>query len=248
MPAAIEIEGLKKHFQGAIHPALNGLSLQVAEKKTVGLLGPNGAGKTTTINIICGLLSPDEGKAKVFGVDATAHPSAVRSQIGVVPQQVALYPNLTARENFMYIGRLYGIADKYIRETAGDLLQRLGLEKHADKRINRFSGGMKRRANIIASLLHYPQILILDEPTAGVDVQSRAMIHEFISDYKSKGRTVLYTSHLLDEAELICDEVVIMDEGRFVVAGTPRQLIENVPGTGRLEDVFLHYTGHAVRD
>lgn len=248
MLSAIEIKDLKKHYPGAWSPAVDGLSLEVAVNKIVGLLGPNGAGKTTTINIICGLVSPDSGDVRVFDVDCIAHIQAIRSQIGVVPQQIALFPNLTAWENFYYIGRLYNIEDAYIKSRGQQLLERLGLDKHADKRVNRYSGGMKRRANIIASLLHYPEILILDEPTAGVDVQSRAMILDFLKEYKEQGKTILYTSHLLEEAEQVCDEVVIIDEGKFIVQGTPAELIESTEGARRLEDVFLHYTGHTVRD
>lgn len=248
MFSAIEITNLRKHYTGAWTPALDGLSLIVPEKKIVGLLGPNGAGKSTTINIICGLVRPDSGHVHVFGVDTIEHTLAVRGQIGVVPQHIALFPNLTAWENFYYIGRLYDISDKFIKERGTSLLERLGLDKHADKRINRYSGGMKRRANIIASLLHYPEILILDEPTAGVDVQSRTMILDFLKEYQALGKTILYTSHLLDEAEKICDEVVIIDEGKFIVNGTPAELVETTEDCKRLEDVFLHYTGRTVRD
>ncbi|HEY9176308.1 MAG TPA: ABC transporter ATP-binding protein [Flavipsychrobacter sp.] len=248
MSLAIEINELHKHYPGSWSPALDGLSLNVKENRITGLLGPNGAGKTTTINILCGLVHPDSGSARVFGVDCVEHTNAVRSQVGVVPQQIALFPNLTAWENFFYIGRLYGISRDYIKSRSAQLLQRLDLEKHAEKRIQSFSGGMKRRANIIASLLHYPQILILDEPTAGVDVQSRAMILDFIQEYKQEGKTVLYTSHLLDEAEKICDDVVIIDEGKFIIEGTPQALIHDTNDCTDLEDVFLHYTGHSVRD
>jgi len=248
MALAIEITELRKQYKGAFTPALDGLNLGVEENTITGLLGPNGAGKTTTINIICGLVHPDSGTATAFGVDCIENAQLVRSQIGVVPQQIALFPNLTAWENFMYIGRLYGLEDRFTKERAKDLLQKLDLDKHADKRVNRYSGGMKRRANIIASLLHYPEILILDEPTAGVDVQSRAMILNFLKEYKQLGKTILYTSHLLDEAEKICDEVVIIDEGRFIVNGTPQELISNTPDCKHLEEVFLHHTGHSVRD
>lgn len=248
MSKAIEIKALRKNYPGAFSPALDGLSLEVAQNKIVGLLGPNGAGKSTTINIICGLVTPDSGTASVFGVDCATHVQAVRSQVGVVPQQIALFPNLTAMENFRYIGRLYGLEDRFIKERSEDLLQRLGLEKHGNKRISRYSGGMKRRANIIASLLHYPEILILDEPTAGVDVQSRAMILDFIKEYRERDKTVLYTSHLLEEAEKVCDDVVIIDNGQFIVNGSPQQLINTTNDCNNLEDVFLHYTGHSVRD
>lgn len=248
MSIAIEVEKLVKNYPGALTPALDGMSLHVELNKITGLLGPNGAGKTTTINIICGLITPDSGTANVFGVDCIREAQAVRSQIGVVPQQIALFPNLTARENFNYIGRLYNIDKKHIKDRSDDLLNRLGLDKHADKRINRYSGGMKRRANIIASLLHYPEILILDEPTAGVDVQSRAMILDFIRAYQQTGKTVVYTSHLLDEAERICDEVIIIDNGERILAGEPQKMVNESESCNSLEELFLHYTGHKVRD
>lgn len=248
MSVAIQIDSLKKQYQGALEPALNGLTLQVNENTITGLLGPNGAGKTTCINILCGLVKPDSGNAEIYGVSCINEPIAVRSQIGVVPQQIALFPNMTAWENFMYIGSLYGLEKHYIRERAGNLLNRLGLEKQADKRVNRYSGGMKRRANIIASLLHEPIILILDEPTAGVDVQSRALILDFLNEYKATGKTILYTSHLLEEAERICDDVVIIDNGELIITGTPKKLILETEDCNHLEDVFLHYTGHSVRD
>jgi ABC-2 type transport system ATP-binding protein len=158
-----------------------------------------------------------------------------------------LFQHLDAWENFLYIGRLYGLKDVTIKERAEALLKRLGLLEHADKRIGRYSGGMKRRANIIASLLHQPELIILDEPTAGVDVQSRAMIIDFLEEYKALGKTIIYTSHLLEEAQKICDEVVIIDEGRFITGGTPADLIAGTPGCKNLEDVFLHYTGRSVR-
>lgn len=248
MSFVIEIENLRKQYTGAWTPSLDGLSLTVKHGQVMGLLGPNGAGKTTTINILCGLVRPDGGQAKVFGKDCIKDILEIRRMIGVAPQQIALFSNLTAWENFRYIGRLYGLDERSISERAGKLLERLGLDKHADKRINRYSGGMKRRANIIASLLHQPQLLILDEPTAGVDVQSRALILEFLQEYNQQGHTILYTSHMLEEAEKICDEVVIIDEGKYVTSGAPKTLIAQTPDCKRLEDVFLHFTGHSVRD
>ena len=248
MPFSIEITNLHKHYKGAFTPALDGLSFFVRRNQIVGLLGPNGAGKTTSINILCGLVKPDEGIARIFGKDCVKERLELRKMVGVVPQQIALFQHLTGWENFMYVGRLYGLNDEVIRQRAGLLLERLGLDKHGDKRVGRYSGGMKRRANIIASLLHEPDLLILDEPTAGVDVQSRAMILSFLKDYRIQGKTILYTSHLLEEAEQLCDEVVIVDEGKFVVSGTPDELITQTDDCRRLEDVFLHYTGHSVRD
>ncbi|HTN46883.1 MAG TPA: ABC transporter ATP-binding protein [Flavipsychrobacter sp.] len=248
MSFAIELEQLRKQYKGSWSPALDGLSLQVKKYSITGLLGPNGAGKTTCINIICGLVHADEGTARVLGNDCSKEKDEIRKRIGVVPQQIALFGNLTAWENYQYIGSLYNLSKKTITERATYLLERLGLIKHADKRVIRYSGGMRRRANIIASLLHDPELLVLDEPTAGVDVQSRALIHEFLIEYHSRGKTILYTSHHLDEAEELCEEVVIMDEGKFILSGSPNELITRTADARKLEDVFLHYTGHSVRD
>ncbi len=245
---AIEVADLRKNYKGAWAPALDGFSFSVTQGQISGLLGPNGAGKTTTINILCGLIAPDSGTAKVFGKNCNTESIHVRNKIGVAPQQVALFGNLTATENFRYIGRLYGLNDSVINKRATNLLDLLGLRAHADKRINAYSGGMKRRANIIASLLHEPELLILDEPTAGVDVQSRALILSFLQQYRQQGKTILYTSHLMDEAQQICDEVTIIDEGNFIINGTPGDLIRQTADCKKLEDVFLHYTGHTVRD
>jgi ABC-2 type transport system ATP-binding protein len=248
MPFAIEIQEVHKTYKGALVPALDGLSVSVRKNMIMGLLGPNGAGKTTSINVLCGLVAPDKGQAAIHGMDCTNNTLEIQKIIGVVPQHIALFSNLTGWENFYYIGRLYGLADKRIKEYAGHLLERLGLDKHAGKRIGRYSGGMKRRANIIASLLHEPAVVILDEPTAGVDVQSRAMILDFLKEYRKQDKTILYTSHLLEEAEQLCDEVVIIDEGKFILSGAPKTLIKETADCNRLEDVFLHYTGHSVRD
>jgi ABC-2 type transport system ATP-binding protein len=248
MSVAVEINNLKKQFKGAWTPSLDGLSLRMDEKQVTGLLGPNGAGKTTTINVLCGLVKPDEGVAKIFDKDCSTQQFYLRNIIGVVPQRIALFSQLTAWENINYIGQLYNLKKPVIKERGKHLLQRMGLEAHADKRVGTYSGGMKRRANIIASLLHHPRLIILDEPTAGVDVQSRALIIDFLKEYKQLGKTILYTSHLMEEAEELCDEVVIMDEGKFVTSGTPRNLISQTPNCQKLEDVFLHYTGHSLRD
>jgi ABC-2 type transport system ATP-binding protein len=248
MSAAVEISDLKKQFKGAWTPSLDGLNLRMDEKQVTGLLGPNGAGKTTTINVLCGLVKPDGGVAKIFDKDCSKEQFYLRHIIGVVPQRIALFSQLTAWENINYIGRLYNLKEPVIKERGKHLLQRMGLEAHADKRVGTYSGGMKRRANIIASLLHHPRLIILDEPTAGVDVQSRALILDFLKEYKEMGKTILYTSHLMEEAEELCDEVAIMDEGKFVTSGTPRDLISQTPNCHKLEDVFLHYTGHSLRD
>lgn len=248
MPYAIEIKDIHKNYKGAWQPALDGFSFYVTRNRIIGLLGPNGAGKTTCFNILCGIVKPDSGSAYIEGKNCTTDIAAIGSIMGMVPQRIALFGTLTANENFDYIGRLYGLQKDTIKTRKQYLLERLGLDKHADKQINSYSGGMKRRANIIASLLHEPDLLLLDEPTAGVDVQSRAMILDFIKEYKERGKTILYTSHLMDEAEQICDEVLIIDSGKYVTGGSPQELINNTPGSRRLEDVFLRHTGHSVRD
>ncbi len=248
MAYTIEINDLRKHYAGATAPALDGFSCKVEQNLIVGLLGPNGAGKTTCFNILCGMVKPDAGQALIAGQDCNSERVAIGSLMGMVPQQIALFGNLTAMENFRYVGRLYGLPEHTINTRTQLLLERLGLDKHAGKRINAFSGGMKRRANIIASLLHEPELLLLDEPTAGVDVQSRALIIDFIKDYRSQGKTILYTSHLMDEAEQICDKVIIIDNGKFITSGEPASLIRDTAHCSRLEDVFLHFTGRSLRD
>ena len=181
---AIRVENLRKQYPAALQPALDGLSMQVQQTEIFGLLGPNGAGKTTTINVLCGLLTADSGRAEVLGLEVNEHKETIRSRIGIVPQHIALYPTLTGWENIEYIGQLYGLKKEEVRKKATILFEQFGLSLHAKKRVSRYSGGMKRRANIIASLLHDPEIIILDEPTAGVDVQSRAMILTFLKEYR----------------------------------------------------------------
>lgn len=245
----LSVQDLHKTYKGAWEPSLSGLSFAFPEGSIAGLLGPNGAGKTTTISILCGLVKADSGKVQVFGHPQTAaHRESIKRLIGIVPQQIALFPQLSARENLSYFGNLYGLKGKPLQLKIDGYLQRFGLEKNGDKEIYKFSGGMKRRTNIIAALLHDPKLLILDEPTAGVDVQSRSMILEFLRDYNQQGVSILYTSHLLEEAQTLCTEVAVIDEGKLVLQGQPSALIQQHQNCRNLEDVFLHYTGHAVRD
>lgn len=246
---SIAVNDLHKTYAGALSPSLQGLSFSFAEGKIAGLLGPNGAGKTTTISIICGLVKADAGSVQVFDLpQEPGRREQIKRVTGIVPQQIALFPQLTAFENLVYFGNLYGFKGKALKDKVMAHLEAFGLEKAAHKEIGKFSGGMKRRTNIIAGILHEPKLLVLDEPTAGVDVQSRSMILQFLRDYNARGNSVLYTSHLLEEAQQICDDVAIMDEGKLVVQGSPAALIGQLPDCRHLEDVFLHYTGHAVRD
>jgi len=248
MDFSVEIKDLHKHYPGAEHAALRGLSLHFPRGIIAGLLGPNGAGKTTTISILCGIVKQDRGMARVYGLDAHTDLLEIKKKIGVVPQQIALYPGLTARENLSYIGKLYDLPTRQLMEKIEYLLSRFGLSGNAHKRIAQYSGGMKRRANIIAGLLHEPDLLILDEPTSGVDVQSRSMILNFLKQYNAEGKTIIYTSHLLEEAEKICDEVAIIDEGRLIAQDSPARLIRQAANCNTLEDVFIYYTGRSVRE
>ncbi|WP_167015798.1 ABC transporter ATP-binding protein [Chitinophaga sp. Cy-1792] len=247
--AAIDVKELYKTYKGADEPTLKGLSFSFREGSIAGLLGPNGAGKTTTISILCGLVRGDSGNVLINGLHQDGgHREAIKRLVGIVPQRIALYPQLSALENLTYFGNLYGFKGNTLKTKILDLLERFGLEKSVNKEIYKYSGGMKRRANIIAAILHQPALLVLDEPTAGVDVQSRSVILQFLRDYNSQGNSILYTSHLLEEAQSLCDDVVIMDEGRKVIQGNPEDLIAALPDCQNLEDVFLHYTGYALRD
>jgi ABC-2 type transport system ATP-binding protein len=193
------------------------------------------------------LIKEYTGQVSVLGMNLTNHAEELKYKIGVVPQQIALYPELSCRENLMYYGKLYNLSVKSLIEKIESLLQQFGLNGHADKQIKHFSGGMKRRANIIASLLNDPVLLILDEPTAGVDVQSRSMILTFLRAYNEAGHSIIYTSHLLDEAEALCDDVLIIDKGKKIIQGAPRDIIAG-HHTANLEALFLKLTGNKVRD
>lgn len=244
----LHIEKLTKHYKGAEDPSLKGINLSINKGEVFGLLGPNGAGKTTLISIICGILKPSHGKVLVEGKDIYTFKDSIKEIIGVVPQDIALYPMLTARENLNYFGALYGLKGKELDDKINYWLDRLSLSHAANKRIDKFSGGMKRRINLIASVLHDPKILFLDEPTVGIDVQSRAEILEQLKIINSEGTTILYTSHHLDEAESLCTRIGIIDFGEIIAEGSPSELINGTKDARNLEDVFLHLTNRKLRD
>ena len=248
MPAAIHIEQLFKTYAGADAPAVNGLDLTVEEGRFFGLLGPNGAGKTTTLSILCGLLSATSGKASVLGYELPNELSKVKPLLGVVPQDIALYDTLTARENLKFYGAMYGIPAKVLNPRITQLLDEFGLAEKADKVVGTYSGGMKRRVNLIVGLLHAPRILFLDEPTVGIDVQSRAMINEYLHKLNTSGTTIIYTSHHMDEAERMCDSIGIIDHGKLIAQGAPSELLTANPDCTSLEDIFLKLTGKALRN
>jgi ABC-2 type transport system ATP-binding protein len=212
------------------HQAVKGISLQVARGEVFGLLGPNGAGKTTTISMLTGLLEPTSGTIIVDGMDLAQHTSEVKTRLGLVPQELALYATLSARQNLMFFGRIYGLKGKDLRQRVDEVLMMIGLAERADEPIQNYSGGMKRRVNIGAGLLHKPEVLFLDEPTVGVDPQSRNAIFESVEALNRSGMSVIYTTHYMEEAQRLCHRVAIVDEGRLIALDTPAALIRQLGG------------------
>ncbi|MFA5514725.1 MAG: ABC transporter ATP-binding protein [Desulfuromonadales bacterium] len=244
----LEAGNLVKIYPGASRPAVDGLNLQIRQGEAFGLLGPNGAGKTTAISILCTLLRPTGGSVRFAGRDTQCHAKQVRRQIGLVPQEIALYPRLTGRENLRYFARLYGLKGLTLEERVAEALALVQLADHADRPVEVYSGGMKRRANLAAGLLHRPRLLFLDEPTVGIDAQSRNLILENLARLKDEGLTLVYTTHYMEEAEQLCDRIGIMDHGRIIAEGQPAALIADRPECASLEDLFLHLTGRQLRD
>jgi ABC-2 type transport system ATP-binding protein len=245
---AIEIIDLSKTYKGAEEPALESISLTVPEGEIFGLLGPNGAGKTTTINILCGILCASSGSIKILGMDSNQNHDAIKHLIGVVPQDIALYPSLTARENLKFIGSMYGLSGKKLSDRVNECLKLFGLDKFGNRFISTYSGGMKRRVNLIAGILHQPRILFLDEPTVGIDVQSRTVIIEFLKQLNAEGTTIIYTSHYMEEAEILCSSIGIIDRGRIITQGRPSEMVGSKPEYNNLESIFLNLTGRKLRD
>jgi len=244
----ITIENLSKTYKGSAEPALDSICIRILEKEIYGLLGPNGAGKTTTIHILCGLLQPTSGEVTINALKLDRNLVQIRRIIGVAPQEIALYPTLTAWENLQFIGTMYGLKGMALRQRIEECLDMLGLLKFAGRKIKTYSGGMKRRINLIAGILHKPRILFLDEPTVGIDVQSRTVILDYLKELNKSCTTVIYTSHYLEEAENFCTQIAILDYGRILVQGRLKELIANKPEYTDLESIFLHLTGRHLRD
>ena len=242
------VEKLVKTNKNSPTPAVNGLNFSILEGDVFGLLGPNGAGKTTTISIMTTLMKPTEGKVNIFGFDVENNPVQVKKAIGLVPQDIALYVGLTARENLRFFGHMYGLKGSYLEIRVSECLDFVGLTPSADQRIGTFSGGMKRRANLAAGILHKPRLIFLDEPTVGIDPQSRSMLLEKLIHLREEGVTMVYTTHYMEEAQSLCSSIAIMDEGRIIMQGPPQQLIEKHPECRNLEDLFIKMTGKHLRD
>ena len=233
----IRISHLNKRF-GEVK-ALRGISFHVDAGEIYGLLGPNGAGKTTTIEVLCGLVIPDSGEAHLNGVDVIRSPVEARRHLGVVPQEVTLYKELSARDNLGFFGQLYGLRGRELKARVHDVLTRMSLADRSREPVERFSGGMLRRLNIAAGILHRPKVLLLDEPTVGLDPQTRAAILDLIRSIAREGTAVVYTTHYMDEAEKLCDRIAIIDHGAILAEGTLPQLKQ---AAGEREIVALRGT------
>ena len=220
--AAVTAEGLGKRFGPVL--ALDGVDLELPAGGVLGLLGPNGAGKTTTVRILATLVKPDQGRARVAGFDVAADPQAVRRRIGLSGQYAAVDPFLTGRENLVMIGRLYGLARRQARQRAEELTGQLGLDGAAGRLVRTYSGGMRRRLDVAASLLAAPPVLFLDEPTTGLDPRGRLALWQVLSDLTAQGTSLLLTTQYIEEAERLAGTVVIIDHGQVIAAGTPGQL------------------------
>jgi ABC-2 type transport system ATP-binding protein len=230
--AVLHCSGLRKRFGD--RQAVDGIGFEIRRGETYGLLGPNGAGKTTTISMVCGILGRDEGEILVDGQPLDPTRTVLKGAIGYVPQDLAIYPDLSARENLVFFGRLYGMGGAALRSRVDEVLAIVDLADRAKERTSQYSGGMKRRLNIAIGLLHRPRLLVLDEPTVGVDPQSRNAILTSVEALAAEGMAILYTTHYMEEAERLCDRVGIVDEGRIIAEGTRRELVALVGGLDRV--------------
>jgi ABC-2 type transport system ATP-binding protein len=252
----LTLENVRKTYRRGADTvaAVDGLSLTVERGEVLGLLGPNGAGKSTTVNLAIGLLSPDSGRVAVEGSGSPTDP-AVRRRLGVAPQALALYDLLSGEENVRFIGELYGLTGARLQESVHKALEFVGLLDRRRSQAGTYSGGMKRRLNLAAALVHDPELLLLDEPTVGVDPQSRNQIFDNILTLKRLGRTIIYTTHYMEEAERLCDRSAVIDRGRLLALGTVQELLDThgvaprmILQRGTLEEVFLTLTGRSLRD
>ena len=240
---AIEVNNLKKSF-GDLQ-AVQDASFNAASGEVLSLLGPNGAGKSTTISMLSGLLAPTSGDASIMGHSVTKEPEAAKASLGVVPQDIALYPDLSARENLVFWGKMYGLRGAALKLRVDEVLEIIGLADRQKDYVSKFSGGMKRRVNIGAALLHKPAVIIMDEPTVGIDPQSRRHILDNVKELNRQGMTVLYTTHYMEEAAELSNHIAIMDKGRVIAYGTHDELIKMVGEETRI-DVTLNTEGEKV--
>ncbi len=244
-PITLRVEELERSF--GEHRAVRGLSFQAVQGEVLGLLGPNGAGKSTTLRLLAGLLAPDAGRIRLGSQGVDPRKPAARHQLGFVPQEIALYGELTAEENLRFFGTLYGLGGAALRERCAFALELSGLVERGSHRVRTFSGGMQRRLNLACAILHSPELLLLDEPTVGVDPQSRNHLFASLAALKAQGLTLIYSTHHMDDAQRLCDRVAIMDGGKILALSSPDELIR-AHGAVDLEGVFLDLTGRRLRD
>lgn len=218
----IEAKGIKKYYKKV--RAVDGIDLEIRQGEILGILGPNGAGKSTAISVISSLIRPDGGDVFFKGKSILKNPAAIRRVMGIVPQEVALYPDLSAAENLKFFGKLYGLRGEKLKTRMQEVLDLLELNGRAKDAVKNYSGGMKRRVNIGAALLHHPEVLIMDEPTVGIDPQSRSHILDTVKALNQKGMTIIYTSHYMEEVEQLCDRIYVMDHGKVIASGTKEDL------------------------
>ena len=235
MSAILQVQNLVKNYGD--FQAVKGVSFDIEEGEIFSLLGPNGAGKTTTISMLSTLYMPTSGDATIGGHSITKDPMSVRGIIGVVPQDLALYEDLTARENLIFWGQMYNLSGKALHARVDEVLEQIGLTDKAKDRVKTYSGGMKRRVNIGVGLLHKPRLLFMDEPTVGIDPQSRRAILDTVKDLNKQGMTLLYTTHYMEEAEELSHRVGIIDHGEMIAIGTQKELTQQV---GEAETLILH--------
>jgi ABC-2 type transport system ATP-binding protein len=248
----LRLDGVRRRYGALV--AVDGLTLEARGGEILGLLGPNGAGKTTTVGLATGLLEPDEGRVEIAGAGPPTRPEA-RRRLGIAPQSLAVYDSLTGRENLDFFASLHGLDGAARRERVLSALAFVGLADRAGDRVSAYSGGMKRRLNLAAAIVHDPEIVLLDEPTVGVDPQSRGLIFENVIALRDRGRAIVYATHYMEEAERLCDRVAIVDHGRLLAEGEVASLVAAHGGMAvpaveraRLEDVFLNLTGRHLRD
>lgn len=246
MENAVEVKGLKKFYKDV--KAVNGVDFSIQSGEIFSLLGPNGAGKTTTINVLTGLFPPNAGDALIFGHSIKKEPLKAKALMGVVPQEIALYEDLSARENLVFWGKLYGLRGKQLQKRVDEVLELIGLRDRQRQRISKYSGGMKRRVNIGIALLHLPKLVIMDEPTVGIDPQSRRHILDNVLQLNKQGMTVLYTTHYMEEAQELSSHIAIMDQGRIVANGTHAELVKLVGEQDRVELALSQDGGKVLKE
>ena len=239
---AVEVQNLDKSFED-VH-AVNNISFTIHKGEILSLLGPNGAGKTTTIGMISGLLTPDAGEVWLMGYPVLTKPKQAKAKLGVIPQEIALYEDISARANLNFWGKMYGLRGKELTQRADEVLSIIGLQDRETGTVSKFSGGMKRRLNVGIALLHQPQVIIMDEPTVGIDPQSRRKILDTVKDLSDQGVTILYTTHYMEEAQELSNRIAIMDYGKIIALGTHNELIDIV---GEMDRISLTIKGDSVK-